>query len=296
VRKSLPLHSRRYLVAVADDFGISSSVNRAVAEAHDAGVLTAASLMAGGNDFEEAVRIAAERLHLAVGLHVTLCDGRAVLPSSRIPGLVGPDGRFEKSPVRAWFKYARREMLSQIEMEVEAQIERLEASGIHPSHVDCHHHLHMKPAIFEILCRVAARRSIRWIRIPGESLRQVVSIFSLSRGAMPFLEWIVFGILGLANKKTAKEHSLRVVSRTYGLSRTGRVDEKYFLDILNLMNRPLNEIFTHPDLSTDAGRRELEALTSQRVRERIVSLGMTLAGYRELTEGVPAFSSAWGRS
>jgi hypothetical protein len=109
------------------------------------------------------------------------------------------------------------------------------------------------------------------------------------------MEWIVFGILGLANKKAAREYRLRVVSRTYGLSRTGRIDEKYFFDILNLMNRPINEVFTHPDLSINAGRQELKALTSQRVRERIVSLGLTLTGYRELTEGVPAFSSAWGR-
>lgn len=294
MRENLFPSKSSYLLVVADDFGVSSPINRAVAEAHDKGVLTAASLTAGGGTFEEAVRIAAERTHLSVGLHVTLCDGRSVLPSSRIPALVDSYGRFEKSPARAWLKYAKPEMLSQIEMEIEAQFERLESAGIHPTHVDSHHHLHMKPAIFEIICRAAARRGVRWIRIAGESLRQVVSIPSLSRGAMPFLEWLVFGTLALSNRNTAKRYGMRAADRTFGLTRTGRVDEKYLLGIMNHMIHPVNEIFTHPDLSAESGLRELKALTSTRVKERIERLGVTLTGYRELAEGM-AFSSAWGR-
>jgi hopanoid biosynthesis associated protein HpnK len=296
VRERRPPFGVRHLVAVADDFGLSSPVDRAVAEAHDAGVLTAASLMASGNAFEEAVALAVERPTLSVGLHVTLCDGRSVLSASEIPALVGSDGWFEKDPVKAWLKYKGPETLCQIEREIEAQMERLEGSGIHPSHVDCHHHLHMKPALFEILCRVAARRGIRWIRIPGEPLRQALCIRSLARGAMPFLEWTVFGTLRLFHMKTAREHELKAASRTYGLFRTGHITEKYFLHVLDGMVGSLNEIFTHPDLSTEAGRRELKTLTSARVRQRIASLGIKLAGYRELAGEAGAFSSAWGRA
>ena len=48
----------RYLVVGADDFGRSPSVNRAVAIACDWGVLTAASIVAGGDAFAEAVDLA----------------------------------------------------------------------------------------------------------------------------------------------------------------------------------------------------------------------------------------------
>jgi hopanoid biosynthesis associated protein HpnK len=296
VREMPPPRSERHLIAVADDFGVSSSVDSAIAEAHDAGVLTAASLMASGNAFQEAVSIALERPALSVGLHVTLCDGRSVLPETEIPALVGPDGRFEKSPVKAWLKYRGPQTLGQIEREIEAQVERLEDSGIHPSHMDCHHHLHMQPAVFEIFCRVAARKGIRWIRIPWEPLRQALAIRSLARGAMPLLEWTVFGTLRISHMKTACEHGLRAVRRTYGLFQTGQITENYVLAGLDRMADPLNEIFTHPDLSTGQGRRELKVLTSARVRERILSLGIRLAGYRELAGEAEAFSSAWGRA
>ncbi len=284
----------RHVVTVADDFGASSPVNRAVAEAHDRGILTAASIMAAGEAFDEAVLLASRRPQLSVGLHVTLCDGLSVLPPSRIPALVDPNGNFEKSPARAWLNYSGEDVLRQIEMEVEAQIDRLQSSGIDPSHIDCHHHLHMKPSIFRIICRAASRERIRWIRIPCEPFRQVSDIASFSRGAMPFLEWTVFGIAGLVNRRAAAENGLRTAGSTYGLSKTGRIDEECFLRILDRMEKQVNEVFFHPDLSNESGRRELGALISPRVRERISCLGMMVAGYRELAETGPAFSPARG--
>jgi len=83
---------KKYLVVVADDLGRSSGINRAVAEAHDKGIVTCASIMVGGEAFQEAVQIALDRSGLAVGLHVTLCDGRAVLPHSSIPSLTDAEG------------------------------------------------------------------------------------------------------------------------------------------------------------------------------------------------------------
>ncbi|MGD0281288.1 MAG: ChbG/HpnK family deacetylase [Dissulfurispiraceae bacterium] len=61
------------LAVVADDMGKSASVNRAIAEAHDKGFLTAASIMAGGEAFDDAVQTVLERSRLSAGLHVTLC-------------------------------------------------------------------------------------------------------------------------------------------------------------------------------------------------------------------------------
>ena len=49
----------RYLVVVANDFGRSASVSKAVAAACDRGFLTAAGIMAGGGAFEEAADLAA---------------------------------------------------------------------------------------------------------------------------------------------------------------------------------------------------------------------------------------------
>jgi hopanoid biosynthesis associated protein HpnK len=272
---------KKYVVIVADDFGSSSSVNRAVAEAHDRGILTAASLMAGGAAFEEAVEIARKRRSLSVGLHVTLCDGRAVLPCSEVSGLADSRGCFENSPSRAWMKYWRADLLSQLDREIEAQFDRLEKAGVRPTHMDGHHHLHMHPAIFELLCRHATRRGIRWVRIPREPLSLLLRFPSPRRGAMPFIEWAVFAVLGRIHRRKAREYGLRSVD-VYGLARTGCCDERYLLHIFERAGGSL-EIFTHPDTATAAGQRELEALTSAAARAALGARGVVLAGYRELS-------------
>jgi hopanoid biosynthesis associated protein HpnK len=288
-------NSEKYVVIVADDFGRSSSVNDAVVEAHERGILTAASIMAGGEAFEEAARIARSRSRLSVGLHVTLCDGCAVLSHSEVPDLVDGSGHFEKSPSRAWMKYTRAGFLEQLDAEIEAQFDRLEKAGIHTTHVDGHHHLHMHPAIFKILCRQASQRGVRWIRIPREPLSSVFRHRSTGRGAMPFIEWVVFGMLTISHARKARKYGLTAANAVYGLSRTGKVDEKYLLDVLT---RPggLSEIFTHPDTGTETGRRELEALTSTAVRRKLSSLGITLAGYRQLSEEAVILNTALERS
>ncbi len=271
------------LVVVADDLGASSSINRAVAGACDRGILTAASIVAGGEAYEEAVQIARSR-RLSVGLHVTLCDGRAVLPHSRIPDLADRDGTMESNPVKAWLKCTRPGILPQIEAEIEAQFDRLETSGLVPTHVDSHHHLHMNPPIFKALCKQAARRGVTWIRIPAEPLSDIVALRSRARGMMSFAEWATFGVLKEYNLGIARRYGLENASRVYGLSRTGDIDVHYLLRVVERMRGPLNELFTHPDDATESGLREFEALTSREVRDRLASLGVGLVGYRELSK------------
>jgi len=288
----------RYLVIVADDLGRSSLVNRAIARAFDRGFLTAASLMAGGDAFEEAVTLARIRPALSVGLHVTLCDGRAVLAPSDVPGLIDRESWFVRSPLRAGLRYwrLRRQLKREIEAEIEAQFDRLQEAGITPTHVDGHHHLHMHPAIFELVCRAAARRRVAWVRIPRESLA-VLARATMSIGARRLAEWAAFRMLAVHNLKIASEYGLKTASHIVGLPRTGirgresKLDEKYFLDLLLLLKGVTNEIYAHPDLATEAGRRETEALVSVHIREGAASCGLACTGYSELlgaidTQGV----------
>ncbi len=276
------LKGKSYLVVVADDMGKSASVNQAIAEAHDQGILTAASIMAGGEAFDDAVKTISGRSRLSTGLHVTLCDGKAVLPHACIPDITDHEGYFIKDPAAAGLHYTRPGLLAQIEGEVAAQFERLERAGIRPCHVDCHHHLHMHPLIFEVLCRQAFMRNIFWIRLPKEPLSIVMAFRSPSRGIMPFVEWAVFGILGKYNSRTARKYGMQSAARVFGLSSTGGIDEKFFLDILRHAGIALTEIFTHPDVETPSGRRELAALMSPSVRDLIRELEISPVGYKDL--------------
>jgi predicted esterase YcpF (UPF0227 family) len=88
---------------------------------------------------------------------------------------------------------------------------------------------------------------------------------------------------------------LSVARHVYGLSRTGKIDEEYLLNIFDHAGIALDEIFTHPDMSTQSGMRELKALISTRVRDRLAFLGIALAGYGELSKMASASRPAMER-
>jgi predicted glycoside hydrolase/deacetylase ChbG (UPF0249 family) len=86
---------KRYLIVNADDLGLSRGVNRATFEAFERGIVTSASLMAAGEEFEEAITGALARPKLGVGVHLVLHDEKPAAPASKIPALVGTNGRLK---------------------------------------------------------------------------------------------------------------------------------------------------------------------------------------------------------
>jgi hypothetical protein len=91
----------------------------------------------------------------------------------------------------------------------------------------------------------------------------------------------------MRNRRTARRHGLRTAARVHGLSRTGRIDEAYLLDLLPRLSRGWNELFVHPDLDTEQGRRELQAVTSRRVGDKMGELGIALGAFGSGGETIP---------
>ena len=67
------------LIVNADDFGLTTGVNRAIVELHRTGALTSTTLMARAEATSEAVNLAKSEPELGVGCHVVLVDGESVL-------------------------------------------------------------------------------------------------------------------------------------------------------------------------------------------------------------------------
>ncbi len=279
-----------YLVINADDFGKSPSVNDAIESAHRLGLLNSASIMAGGKAFDEAAQLAGELPGLSVGLHVTLCDGRAVLPHSEVPGLADGGGSFEKNPAKAGFKYwtQRKALSGQIEAEIEAQFDRLQAAGITPAHVDSHHHLHAHPVIFNILRKAALKRGVEWMRMPPGPF-DGFGFFSFY--AIPRMhEWMALKAMELFNARLfngmpARSRGFFQKSpNTYGFSRTGHFCGDYLAGLIPRLRGPVAEVFLHPDRATPGGTREMEAVISEsaKIKKLADSRGIILAGFKDV--------------
>jgi predicted glycoside hydrolase/deacetylase ChbG (UPF0249 family) len=164
----------KQLIVNADDFGLTSGVNRAVAELHAEGLLTSSTLMARAGATEEAIEITRSTPSLGVGCHVVLVDGTSVLSAScDVPHLASPaTGQFRQS-LGAFLAdlYAGRGSSAytrEIEAEARAQIEYLQNRGLNLTHVDAHKHTHMFPKVLRPVLRAARAAGIRKVRNPFE--------------------------------------------------------------------------------------------------------------------------------
>jgi predicted glycoside hydrolase/deacetylase ChbG (UPF0249 family) len=240
-----------HLIVNADDFGITSGVNRAVAELHAAGVVTSATLMARAAATDEAIGIARATPSMAVGCHVVLVDGEPVLsPTRDIPHLAGPlDGRFRPS-LMGFFHWvygfgsegnriiAIRER--EIEAETAAQIALLQNRGLHLTHK----HAHMFPAVLRPVLRAAGAAGIHVVRNPFEpawSLRATPHAPLLRR-----LEVNLLRVLHRRFMQIVAEEGFSTTGGTIGVLATGALDAATLTSLLRNLSPGTWELITHP--------------------------------------------------
>jgi hopanoid biosynthesis associated protein HpnK len=282
----------RRLIVSADDFGMSAGANAGIIRAHRNGILGDASLMVNGQAFADAVELARDHPRLSIGLHLMLVQGRAAAPAADIPLLAGPDGLFGNLPVVAGMRYFFTPgVRAQLRREIVAQLDKFRATGLPLSHVDGHLTIHMHPVVLDILLDVRARYGIRAVRLPREPLApalrydgrhlprklfEALAFESLSRWALPRL------------RRAGVHHP----DRMFGLHQTGHVSDDYLLSVLADLPPGVSEIYCHPAVVDEEARRwrpadyqserEVEALTSPRVRAAIEQGGIELITYRNL--------------
>jgi len=274
-----------------DDFGASRAVNEAIEAAHRDGVLTAASAMAAGDAFEDAVARAKALPALATGLHLVLCDGRAASRPADVPDLVDASGRFREGPARAGLLYwhRRRALRGQLERELRAQLERALAAGLALHHVDGHHHLHMHPVVFDLLLPLLAEHRIPRVRIVhedglGRAAHTPPRGLSAERPAA-FVQRVgaelvagVFAALARRHRPRAAARGIASDARVYGLRASGKLDEAALLRLVRGLRAPSAEIYLHPSRASAAGRAEEAALRSDALRRAVREAGYALRG------------------
>jgi hopanoid biosynthesis associated protein HpnK len=267
-------------------------VNEAVEQAHRAGVLTSASLMVAEDAATDAVERARRMPTLRVGLHLTVVDGRTVLPAEQVRAIVNSGGRLTDRLVRAGCSYffrprARRELRG----EVRAQLEAFRASGLELDHVDTHRHLLLHPTVLGMIIDFAHEFGIRAIRLPTEPWRATRGL-PVWRRVVAAARIVSLGPWLALARWRLRRAGIRYNAEVRGLADTGRMDESTVLRLIRTLNCDITEIFFHPATATPSTEplaqvvsrhvAELQALCSPRVRNALEGAGVERIGYGDL--------------
>jgi len=152
------------LIVNADDLGMSRGITDAILIAHRYGFVTSASLMVNMPASEYAVARLASAPKLDVGIHLNICSGKPILPASEVASLVASDGQFHKPPVMLRKLWTWKINAQQLEDEFAAQIRWAKSRGLHLTHADSHHHMHIYPAGLRPFKRALAAQGIPCVR------------------------------------------------------------------------------------------------------------------------------------
>jgi len=286
----------RNLIVNADDLGWTEGVNRGIAQAHRNGIVTSASLLANGAAFASGVELARSTPGLGIGVHLNLSDGAPIAEAESVSSLVNDAGAFEGGPETLLLRIAKRGVtLREVEQEWDAQIEKVKAAGIQPTHLDGHKHVHMLPGLFEIALRLAKRHSIGAIRVAHEasSLRAALSTGDEGNTTVVLKQGVqARGLKLLA--RDAREQAERVGISTAdhfcGIAQTGEMTKDGVAQLLRSLPEGTTELMSHPGYVDQAlqnsptrlqasRQTELEILTDMEIRNLVASLGIRLIDY-----------------
>lgn len=271
------------LIVNADDLGLAESVNRGIIEAIERGIVTSASLMVNMPACDDAVeRLAEARGRGAapsIGLHFNIVAGK---PLGACRTLTHPrTGDFLPILTLAWRAWAGRLDLREVEHELDAQLHRakklLIPIGLHLTHIDSHRHAHCLPGVFDIAARAARRQGIEHVRHSCEAFGT-----QLGRPHAMLASRLLRAMV-------ARHEPLDDIRFT-GIAMMG--SRSFDSDIANLIARlpaGTTELMVHPgydsaelaalDVYRTPRERELRALTSPDLRDRIERLGVELAPF-----------------
>lgn len=289
------------LIVNADDLGWTEGVNRGIGEANRNGIVTSTSLLANGAAFDLGVEMVRTSPGLGVGVHLNLSDGTPVAERELVTSLVNDEGNFEGGPENLLMRMGRRRLaLEEVELEWDAQIEKVKEAGIAPTHLDGHKHVHMLPRLFEIALRLAKRHGIGAVRVALEesSLRAALSAGAQKHGGVVMKQGVqARGLKLLARdaREIAERAGIATADYFCGIAQTGELTREGVIQLMKSLPEGTTELMVHPgyadaELEKSPTRlqksreTELEILTDTGIRNLVASQGIRLIDYGFATQ------------
>lgn len=290
----------KQLIINADDFGLSPGINRGVIKAFREGILSSTTMLVNMPGFEESVTLAQENPDLSVGIHLNLSWGRPTAKPDKVSSLVDGKEHFSNSVLALAVKsFLGKVKSEEIELEFRNQIEKFLATGLKPTHLDTHKHIHCLGNVLCALLKVAEEFNIRKIRYSEEtkldSVNQDISQNSLSPSLRTICKRNIVKWLCVFYRSRLEKVGFSMPKHPdhfIGIDIMDTLNVETMLSILKNLPNGTTEIMCHPGYLDEQTRQfskippnreiELESLCHPSLKEYIQESNIKLVSYKDL--------------
>ncbi len=135
----------------ADDFGLTDGCSEGIIKAIKEGMVTSTTVMMNMPYANKELEKLRAMKFESVGVHLTLTCGKPTLHTEEVPTLIDEANNFYRRKDNLFPKMD----LGEVERELRNQIELFIKTGLKPSHLDSHHHIHMYDGVRQIVAKLA---------------------------------------------------------------------------------------------------------------------------------------------
>lgn len=166
------------LIINGDDFGLSEGQTLGILKAHRDGILTSTTCLINMPYASQSLEMAKQYPKLGVGLHLALTIGKPVLKTGF--SFTDSNGCFKKRD--AYDDFVPHPNQEELYQEWKAQIEKfISITGVLPTHLDSHHHVHLLPQ-----CVETAKRLAHEYHLPLRQEKQIDDCYPFARFSEDF--------------------------------------------------------------------------------------------------------------
>lgn len=273
-----------------DDFGLTSGVNKGIIRSFSEGLLTSASLIAGGKAAQEAISLAKDNPGLDMGIHLVLCDEPPVLRPGDLSSIISSGTCFpsRKQVLRAIL--ARRIDYKEVEAEWNAQVETLLNAGVRVSHLDSHQYIHLFPGLMAVFLKIVKKYDIPFVR------GSINDPASLETGFKRLIQWTGLSLWTRSFVSRSLPSHVRVLPSVGFLAAGGRLNSDMLLKTLESLRSKKSahavEVILHPGIG-DAytfnkyshwgydWKKDLDLLTDRTLKKSLVLRGIKTTSFRK---------------
>ena len=228
----------------SDDFGLTSGVNKGIIRSFSEGLLTSASLIAGGEAAQEATSLAKDNPGLDIGIHLVLCDEPPVLRPGDLSSIISSGACFPSRNHVLKAILSRRIDYRQVEAEWSAQVEKALNAGVRISHLDSHQFIHLFPGLLSVCLKIIKKYDIPFVRSSIDDLA------SLETGFTRLIQWAGLTLWTRSFVSRSLPSHVKVLPSIGFLAAGGRLNRDALLKTLEALRSRKSvravEVILHP--------------------------------------------------
>lgn len=270
----------KLLIVHADDLGLSHSTNAAVIKAFENKGITSGSMMVPCPWFPEIADYVKKNPGLDIGIHLTLTSEwglykwGGVAPSGETPGLLDKQGYLHPSNE----ELAKTATPVEVEKELRAQIEKVLALGIEPTHLDSHMgSVLVNPELLKIYIKLSKEYRIP-ILVPGMYVGMLpADIKSMLAEGVIMVDNLFMMTPNLVSSNWADPYNKAIAAMKPGLNE--------IIVHLSYDNDEMKAIEAgHTDFGSAWRQKDLDYVLSQEFQETLKKNNITLVTWKQIKE------------